>query len=137
MPLGRAGRMHVARRIEIMTQCIYRAVDVAVGECGFRLSRGHWRGSDTEVWEPYVAKSLSVRLGGCRKAEHRGIAVPPREFVESDARVAACRRNSDRSQHIAWPERGFKEIFEESVGLHRAPAPCAGDLDFAAERDQN
>ena len=59
-----------------------------------------------------------------------------RELGEADAGVRRRGRNADRGQHVARAERGLEQALEEIVGLDRALALSAGDLDLAAEREQ-
>src|ERR1700730_77922 len=130
MQLHFAAGMNVVGRIEVVIERRYRLVERASGKRCFRLACARRRRSDAEKSEP---RAFAVAAGG--KPGHREITVTAREFAKAKAHIFCRRRNADSGEHVARSERGFVEVLEEIVGLHRARAFGTLDLPLAAERE--
>ena len=62
--------------------------------------------------------------------------MPARQLGEAETRAGSGHCDANRGEHVAGPERRFKQAFEELVRRNAAPTGAAGQLDLGSERQE-
>ncbi len=83
-----------------------------------------------------IARSTGLRALRRGQPNQRVVAVTPRQFGKSEAVLRSGYRYPDGGEDLAVGQSGLEQALEKYLGLDRALAGRAGDVDLAVEREQ-